>query len=171
MRTKLLVALTAVALAAPLAAQVVAVPAATAQAATKVPFVKEEAEAVVRELATRLEEDFVFPEVGKAYANFLRSKLAAGAYFNFSDADAFAATVTSDLQAVHPDRHLRLNPPRVDGQGVRRMMRGPEDGSGVAKSGWLADGVAYIRFDLFPGNDATIADIRKFLDTHRTPRR
>jgi C-terminal processing protease CtpA/Prc len=47
------------------------------------------------------------------------------------------------------------------------MMRGPEDGSGVAKSGWLADGVAYIRFDLFPGNEATIADVRKFLDTHK----
>lgn len=167
MRTHLIAALSAVSLAAPLAAQIVAAPAATTQAAAKTPFVKAEADAVVRELATKLEEDFVFPEVGKAYANLLRSKLAAGAYSSFTDAEAFAAAVTSDLQAIHQDRHLRLNPPRVDGQGMRRMMREPDGASGVAKSGWLADGVAYIRFDLFPGNDATIADIRKFLVTHK----
>lgn len=169
MRTKLLVSLTAVSLAVPAAAQVIVreAPAGTTQVAAKAPFVKAEAEAVVRQLATKLEEDFVFSEVGKAYASLLRSKVAAGAYASFSDAEAFAAAVTGDLQAVHPDRHLRLNPPRLDGQGGRRMMRGPADGSGVAKSGWLADGVAYIRFDLFPGNDATIADVRKFLDTHK----
>ena len=170
MRTQLLLGLTAISVAAPLAAQVVAAAAATAPAAAKAPFVKDEADAVVRELANKLEEDFVFPEVGKAYASLLRTKLAAGAYASFVDAEAFAAAVTSDLQAVHPDRHLRLHPPRVDGKGVRRMMRGPTDESGVAKSGWLADGVAYIRFDLFPGNDATIADVRKFLDTHKDAR-
>jgi len=172
MRTKLLVALSAVSIAVPVPAQVVVrqAPAGTAQPAAKAPFVKAEAEAVLRQLATKLEEDFVFPEVGKAYASLLRSKVAAGAYSKFADAEAFAAAVSSDLQAVHPDRHLRLNPPRVDGQGVRRMVRRPEDGSGVAKSGWLADGVAYIRFDLFPGNDATIADVRKFLDTHKDAR-
>ena len=169
MRTQLLLASTVLLLAGLVAAQVVVrpAPASSAEAAAKAPFVKTEAEAVVRELATKLEEDFVFPEVGKAYASLLRSKTAAGAYASFSDAEAFAAAVTGDLQAVHPDRHLRLNPPRLDGQGARRMMRGPTDESGVAKSGWLADGVAYIRFDLFPGNDATIADVRKFLATHK----
>ena len=166
MRIQLLLGLSAVSLTAPLAAQVVAAPAASAEAA-KAPFAKAEADAVVRELATKLEEDFVFPEVGKAYASLLRSKLAAGAYSTFGDAEAFAAAVTGDLQAVHPDRHLRLNPPRVDGKGMRRMMRELSDESGVAKSGWLAEGVAYIRFDMFPGNDATIADVRKFLDTHK----
>src|SRR5215212_8789261 len=89
MRTKLLIALTAVSVAAPLAAQVIA-PAGTAQPAAKTPFVRLEAEAVVRELATKLEEDFVFPGVGKAYASLLRSKLATGAYSSFADAEAFA---------------------------------------------------------------------------------
>ena len=170
MRTRLLLALTTAALSVPLAAQVATprVPAtAPDAAAAKAPFVKAEAEAVVRELATKLDEDFVFPEAGKSYAAALRSKLAAGGYASFSGAEAFAEAVTKDLQAVHQDRHLRLLPPRLDGKGARRVMRGPTSESGVAKSGWLADGVAYIRFDGFPGNEATLADVRRFLDAHK----
>jgi C-terminal processing protease CtpA/Prc len=40
---------------------------------------------------------------------------------------------------------------------------GPPAESAVAKTGWLADGVAYIDFRGFPGNDATLADVRKFI--------
>ena len=159
------------AMAVPLSAQTPAPAASTpVQAPAKAPFVKAEADAVIRDLATKLEEDFVFPDVGKNYAAMLRAKLAGGAYASFSDAHAFAEAVTSDLQAVHKDRHLRLHPPGLDGRGGRRIMRGPLSESGLTKSGWLADGVAYVRFDGFPGNEATLADVRKFLDTYKDAR-
>ena len=145
----------------------------TAPAATKQPFDKAQAEGVVTKLATTLEDNFVFPDKGRAYAERLRAQLAAGAYSSFPDGQAFAEKVTEDLQAVHKDGHLRLHVvprdaregPAAAGQG-QRVRRGPGPSSGVAKSGWLADGVAYIRFDGFPGNDVTIADLRKFLETH-----
>ena len=130
------------------------------------PFNAEEAKAVVETLATQLEENFVFPEVAKKYASMLRSKLASGAYSSFPDSRAFAQAVTADLQAVHKDRHLRVGraPPQQPGQGPRRRM-GPAV-EPIEKSGWIADGVAYISFGVFPGDEETLAKLRTFLAEH-----
>jgi len=166
MRIRPFLALSAACVSIPAQAQV-ATPAASAQPAANTPFEKTQAEAVVRGLATQLEENFVFPEVAKNYASMLRSKLAAGAYASFADGHAFAEAVTADLQAVHPDKHLRLFPPRPSVAGEQRERRGPPGGSAISKSGWLADGVAYIRFEGFPGNDETLAALRAFLDAHK----
>jgi len=155
----------------PLFAQ--ATPSPTAEAAKpKDPFVKATAEESVEVLATKLDDNFVFPEKGKAYAAMLRANLAAGKYASFADAQAFADAVTADLQAVHKDGHLRVHvvpPDAREGPGdeAEQERLGPPPGSGVAKSGWIADGVAYIRFDLFPGNEDTLRDLRAFLDSHK----
>lgn len=142
-------------------------PAAAQQAAA---FNIDEARAAVEKLATDLEQSFVFPDVGKKYAAALRAKLAAGGYSNFPSADAFAEAVTVDLQAIHPDRHLRvrmLGAPDPSGAG----RAGPrEDFQGIEKAGWIADGVAYVRFLAFPGNEATLARLRRFIDEHRDAR-
>lgn len=155
----------------PAFAQVVA-PAASAQPEAPTPFVKAQAEHVVSTLAKQLEENFVFPEVGKAYAAQLREGLAAGSYASFPDGKAFAAKVTSDLQAVHKDGHLALHVvPAADRSGPQAASPGGmPQGSTILQSGWLADGVAYINFRMFSGNEATMAELRKFLDTHRDAR-
>jgi len=131
-------------------------------------FDKADAEKAVAELATALEEDFLFPDKGKAYAEMLRANLAKGAYSSFADAPAFAEKVTADLQAVHKDGHLRLRlaPAQQRGQ-AQAPNGGPADENDVAKSGWLAPGVAYIEFTGFPGNEATLAEVRKFLAAHK----
>lgn len=134
------------------------------------PFDAEQGAAAIDALATALEENFVFPETGRAYAAMLREKLAAGAYANFTSKQAFADKVTADLQAIHKDGHLRLhvvpaddrNRPEGDGR-----RRGPPDTSMITKTGWLADGVAYIDFAMFPGNAATLKQLEAFLETHR----
>lgn len=170
MRIPVLITLGAGCLAMPLAAQPAGpAPAAGAQAKRPhVPFVQAEAAEAVRALATTLEEDFVFPEVGKAYAQMLRGKLAAGAYSSFPDAFAFSEQVTADLQAVHKDGHLKLRPvPPASAQGGKGGPGGPPPGSAITKSGWLAKGVAYVDFKGFPGNDATIADLKRFLAEHK----
>jgi hypothetical protein len=138
-----------------------AVPAAAA-------FEKADAEKAVTELATALEDNFVFPDAGKKYAAMLRANLAAGKYASFPTAEAFADQVTSDLQAVHKDGHVRIRPKPAE-----MRDRGPGQGGGgrretsaVMKAGWLSDGVAYIDFAGFPGNEATLADVRKFTATH-----
>lgn len=140
------------------------------QAEAKAPFVRVEAEAVVKKLATLIEENFVFPDKAQAYAAKLRARLAAGSYANFPDANAFADAVTADLQAVHSDRHLRVSPPQMAAQGgkVEPARRGPPPGfKFISKSGWLADGVAYIRFEAFPGNEQVLAELRDFIAKHK----
>lgn len=168
MRTRLLAAVTASLCSAPLLAQA-APPASSKPAAeAKLPFDRADAEKAVTELATALDSNFVFPDAGQKYADMLRSKLAAGDYASFPDAEAFAARVTADLQAVHKDGHLRLRPVTAEMKARRRSAGGGggPDKSAVAKAGWLSDGVAYIDFLGFPGNEATLADLRKFISAH-----
>lgn len=151
---------------APLLAQPVTPPASSAAVAPAA-FDKADAAKAVSELATALEENFVFPDKGQAYAAMLRANLAAGKYAASPDRDAFAATVTADLQAVHKDGHVRLRTLSAeDSARQRRSNGGPPSASAVAKAGWIADGVAYIDLHGLPGNDATLVDVRKFLATH-----
>ena len=168
MRMALVLSLSAACVAFPLSAQVAPQSPPSAQNA-KQAFEPAKADEVVRELATQLEENFVFPETGKAYATMLRANLAAGAYASFADGEAFAEKVTADLQAVHKDGHLRLHVvPREDRAGPSGERRGPPPTlNAISKSGWLADGVAYIRFEGFPGTEATLAALRSFIDTHK----
>jgi C-terminal processing protease CtpA/Prc len=118
---------------------------------------------VVGKLADALESDFVFPAVGKQYAAMLRAKQAAGAYRNAASAEDFAAAVTSDLQAVHKDAHLKLFAPKTASSGQKREALAAPEESTISASGWIAPGVAYIAFDAFYGNDATMAELRTFL--------
>jgi hypothetical protein len=151
----------------PLLAQ--AAPSATpAATASKPAFDKADAEKAVTDLATALEENFVFPDAGKKYAAMLRANLANGAYASFADAPTFADKVTEDLQAVHKDGHLRLRVAPAEQRGQAQAPNGgPPTANDVTRAGWLAPGVAYIDFDGFPGNEATLAEVRKFLDTHK----
>ena len=168
MRTALILSFSAACVSMPLSAQVAPQePAPAAEAQT--PMDKTKAQEVVRELATQLEANFVFPETGEAYAAMLRSNLEAGAYDGFTDAKAFAEEVTADLQAVHEDRHLRVHlVPEKARSGPAGERRGPADNlNAISKSGWLADGVAYVRFEGFPGTDATMAALKQFLAAHK----
>lgn len=127
------------------------------------PFDPADARAAVEELAARLEENFIFPDAAKAYAAMLRANLAAGAYDGFPDAETFADKVTSDLQAVHADGHLRVRTRPAQAAGPKSAPASAEERLGLVSSGWLAPGVAYVRFDGFPGNDVTIDATRAFV--------
>lgn len=168
MRSSILLSLPALLASTPLLAQAAQQPQSSATVpVVKQPFVNAGAEAAVTDLASALKDFYTYPEPGKAYAEMLRTKVSSGAYSNFSDAETFAKTVTADLQAVHKDGHLRLQVLTPDEQSGARFSKS----SAVTKSGWIADGVAYIAFSGLPGNDATLADVRKFLATHKGAKR
>ncbi|HET7844953.1 MAG TPA: S41 family peptidase [Xanthomonadales bacterium] len=136
-------------------------------------------DAAVETLATKLETRFVDPATGERYAQMLRANLAAGRYAAGADARAVAQSLTDDLQAVAPDGHLRVDLAPEPG-----MVRGPLPGEAkkgapapgarvsslasvdlpsVAETKWVADGVAYIRFNQFMGEPASIAAIDAFV--------
>jgi Peptidase family S41/N-terminal domain of Peptidase_S41 in eukaryotic IRBP len=135
--------------------------------------------ALVNGLASELETLFVFPDVAKRYAAAIRSRHAAGAYAAITDPAALANALTADLQAVAKDGHLRVFPPQpaVAGgpaptvvmapaadtpKGLMQMAMPPA----IPANGWLAEGVAYIRFDLFPGDPETLNTIKAFVAAH-----
>jgi hypothetical protein len=157
-------------LSAPFQAQAAPTPGPTPEIARPA-FGKADAEKAVTDLATALEDNFVFPDKGKAYAAMLRANLAKGDYASFPDAPAFAERVTADLQAVHKDGHLRLRVAPAEQRGQAQAPNGgPANANGVAKSGWLAPGVAYVEFTGFPGSETTLAEVRKFLAAHKDAR-
>ena len=119
------------------------------------------AKQAVAALATILEQDFVVPEAGYAYARMLRGKLASGAYDRHATAEAFSAAVSADIQATYPDGHLALRPPGFD---PGRPAAEPR--TGVQRAEWIAPGIAYLSFSNFPGDPATLDRLAKFVAAH-----
>lgn len=129
---------------------------------------------VIEKLATELEKTFVFPEVGLRYAAMLRANQAAGAYDRLTDPAAFGEKVTADLQSVAPDGHLRLalesafqtrRPPAADVP----MSARPSGPPGLEETKMIGD-VAYLRFNQFTGEPASVQGARDFLLAHADAR-
>lgn len=170
MQLKIAILAGAACLSVPFLAQAAPTPVPAPEAASPA-FDKADAVKAVADLASALEDNFVFPDKGIAYAAMLRANLAKGAYASFPDASSFAERVTADLQAVHKDGHLRLRVAPAEQRGQAQAPNGgPANANGVAKSGWLAPDVAYVEFTGFPGSERTLAEVRKFLAAHKDAR-
>lgn len=145
--------------------------------------------AAIESLASKLEASYLDPAAGKQYAAMLRGKQAA--YAQITDPQSLARQLTDDLRAVHPDNHLRV----VLGEGagpmgpIKRRVRvggpegGPRSSGGSGAPGgsggpggarppaiedpkWIADGVAYVRFNLFDGSPESLATLETFMKDH-----
>ncbi|MCP3097302.1 S41 family peptidase [Myxococcus sp. K15C18031901] len=116
-------------------------------------------------LAALLEAGYVYPEVGTRYATRLRDNLAQGAYREYVAQADLAMRLTSDLQAVSPDGHLRVV---TTEQGP--SAGGPPRPEPVSEARWLSEGIAHIRINGFPGDDATVERVDQFMKEHATAR-
>ena len=125
---------------------------------------------VVERAAQLLETRFVFPEIGRRYAQGLRANLKAGAYDAVSAAD-LPRRLTTELQAIAPDTHLHVfaevtgleaTPASANAAGPRRGRRPPP----IAEAKWLEPGVAYISFRVFSGTPEEVAAVRAFMEEH-----
>lgn len=120
----------------------------------------------VESLAAKLEARFVDPAIGRRYARTLRTNLAAGRYDGL-EAKPLATRLTDDLQAVAADGHLRVDlaPPGAPASGAAPGGARPSAPAlpSVAETRWLADGVAYLRFNQFAGEPASVAAMRAFV--------
>ena len=122
----------------------------------------------VERAAQLLETRFTYPEVGRRYATTLRAKLRAGAYDGLSDAE-LPARLTADLQAVAPDRHLKVfdEVSRPGGRGGEAGPASPRQRPPpVADAKWLEPGVAYIAFRAFLGTPEELEQVRAFMLAH-----
>ncbi|MEQ1551326.1 S41 family peptidase [Sphingorhabdus sp.] len=161
-------------------AQAIAAQPATAEST---PIANVDARSVATTLAARLESDFVFPEQGKRYATALRANADAGAYDVLKGAE-LAKKMSDDLQNVARDGHLRVMFEGM-GSGPQIIIKRPPDAAGgppvgtgkpvmirmapppaIEHAGWIAPGIAFVRFNLFPGEPGTVEAVRKFMAAH-----
>lgn len=126
---------------------------------------------IAEHYAALLERDYVYPETGKRYAEALRAGIAAGRYASLSG-EALGAAIDADVRAVAADGHLRLRIPEGAGAasaaGAAAVPRpGPRPPKvPVEQAGWIAPGIAFVRFNSFPQNAAVTAEAAKFMADH-----
>jgi len=119
----------------------------------------------VEELAAMLEQRYVFPDTGRQYAEHLRTQAAAGAYDGASDPQQLAAQLSGELNSIHRDAHLRVTLSGGSEPG-RQVLRAPPGDDAFGEAQWLADGVAYLRINMLPGDDAAEARMAQILDQY-----
>jgi Peptidase family S41 len=138
---------------------------------------------IAKNLATRLVSDFVYPDQGKRYAAMLNANADAGVYDSLKG-EKLASRLGSDLQNVAVDGHLRVmfqgivggpqiviqrpaeggdGPPPGDRKPVMMRMEPPP---AMEQARWIAPGIAFVRFNLFPSEPETVAAARQFMEQH-----
>jgi hypothetical protein len=73
---------------------------------------KEQKEETINNLAKLLEDNYVFPDVGKDCAAHIKDKLKDGSFDTVSDKKELAELLTTELQSISRDKHMRI---RVQG--------------------------------------------------------
>jgi hypothetical protein len=146
--------------------------------------------AVVDTLAERIDRLYVFPDKARDIARSLRRRLAAREYDRITSAQVLSDSLTSHIQAVNHDLHLRVSyrhepvprmqengpPPEAEIQRMRQMGR--RTNYGFERVERLAGNVGYLDLRQFAGwseaqptavaamnflanTDAVIVDLRR----------
>jgi len=115
----------------------------------------------------KLNEYYVFPEAAKKMEQDLRRRQKRGEYDAVTDGDKFATLMTTQLQEVSHDKHLRVNfmpgripdvpaggPPQPSAQQLADQRRNMErNNCGFRKVELLEGNVGYVKFNMFAPAD------------------
>ena len=127
------------------------------------------ADAVAEAYAVLLARDYVYPDTGARYAAAIRAAIKAGRYKALAG-DALAKAIDEDVNAVSPDGHLRVRTPEgaaapAAAPGAVAQTPRPKKVP-VEQPGWIAPGIAFVRFNVFPDDAAVTAQAAKFMADH-----
>jgi hypothetical protein len=129
-------------------------------------------ELVIENLASALEESFVFPEIALRYSSHLR-KQTAHIIKKKTTPEQFADILTSELQSIQKDAHLRIFPPDkissdkgTNDPSEQESTPAPAPTDAIEAKLWLTPDIAYIRFNLFPGDEKTLLSLDTFISGH-----
>jgi len=145
--------------------------AATAAAETTVAAPAVAGRIVAERLSTMMEDRYVDPAIGKQYAQALRSHAAAGEYDALTG-KPLADRLLADLRAAHADAHLDVMPdpepaeapaPGAEANALDYVKRFAPD---MEDPRWIAPGVAFVRYNLFPSSPAQIEATARFMDEY-----
>lgn len=80
----------------------------SAQQNIKILTTKEQ-QTVVDSISKKLNANYIFPDIATKMVSSIESKLRNGDYKSILDPQEFATTLTTDLQVISNDKHLRVN--------------------------------------------------------------
>ncbi|OEK07240.1 hypothetical protein BFP71_03055 [Roseivirga misakiensis] len=110
---------------------------------------------IVRRLAKIMNENYVYPEKGKAMHDLIISKLKSNQYNSYDSESAFAAALETDLRSVTGDRHIRVTHDHAHAENIRNRDFGP----GPESNGKFG----FEEVKILPGNVGYL-DLRGFMD-------
>lgn len=103
-----------------------------------------------------IERSYVFPDMAERMVRAVRERQRIGAYDGINEARAFARTLTSDLQAVSADKHLRVRFHPADD--ARPAMGPPLRNHGFEKTEILPGNIGYVEVSSFQGSGDAAAE-------------
>jgi hypothetical protein len=122
-----------------------------------------ERQRIVEAASAKLNEYYVYAETARKMAAALNKHLKDGDYNEISEGDVFASRLTTDLQTVSHDKHLRVNyspfklPPSHHGPTPEEEARFRKDmerlNCGFDKVEILPNNIGYVKFDMFAAPD------------------
>ncbi|WP_051948810.1 S41 family peptidase [Methylosinus sp. PW1] len=105
---------------------------------------------IVERAATEIRVAYVDPDKGESAARTIENAAAAGDYAAIETPEQLASRLTSDLQAVVPDAHLRvIRLPRPIPDGLRAPASQPASRSGFERVDRLKGNIGYVRLARF----------------------
>lgn len=118
---------------------------------------------IATRLANELEQNYLFPDIGKEYAAYLRTNEGLLSDSS-SDPRAYANSLTKQLQAIHPDGHLRVHyEPDATEESETPARSNPARTRAIDEAAAMLPGIAYLRMNLFPGNQQTLKELNAFI--------
>ncbi|MGZ5556516.1 MAG: S41 family peptidase [Candidatus Aminicenantales bacterium] len=117
---------------------------------------KAQKQAIVDEIATLLNKNYIFAEMAKKIEEALRAKLATGGFDNLDEARRFAQAVSKDLLEISKDRHIGFNYDPQLADGLRRLESRSKEEAKKAHESELEtsrrDNFGFRKVERLPGN-------------------
>ena len=107
---------------------------------------------IVTTASQSLEARYIFPELGRQAAAHIADQNAKGAYEELTTSEAFAARLTTDLQSITNDKHMRATLQRPPTGAGSRPERPASEG-GVVRADILANNIGYLELNGFEAVD------------------
>ncbi|HEX8283594.1 MAG TPA: S41 family peptidase [Pyrinomonadaceae bacterium] len=119
---------------------------------------------VIENLVKRLNDTYVFADTAAKMEQAVRERAAKGEYDQITSAEKFAEKLTSDIQEVSRDKHLRV---RYSAQPIPERQGGPREPTAEEREQFRRDmsriNYGFQKVERLPGNIGYV-EFRNFLD-------
>lgn len=107
-------------------------------------------------------DKYVFPEIAPKYVEKLNMCMKNSCLSDAKSKQEVGEILSAQLQSIHKDKHLKVfSSEQTGGKKKRKRMMGGSGGlkgkTGIAEQKILEGGIGYLKMDLFPGSNESIA--------------